>query len=404
MHRKVLLGVCGGIAAYKAALLVRALVQAGAQVQVVMTPAAHDFVTPLTLSTLSGRPVLTDLFARDGSGQWTDHVHLARWADVFIVAPTTANTLAKMAHGICDNLLMACYLSMEGGRHGRATPVFVAPAMDLEMYHDPATQAALELLRQRKVRIIGPGTGELASGLRGEGRMSEPEDILQIVYDSILKDSLLNGRNVLITAGGTQEPIDPVRYIGNRSTGKMGFALAAEAAARGAHVELVAGPVSLAMDHPGVVRTNVTTAAEMAAACHQKAAQCDVVIMCAAVADFRPQAAAAQKIKKHEGTPIIHLEPTEDILAALGAAKRSGQIVVGFALETDQALDHAQEKLVRKKADLLVLNNMGDRGAGFGHDTNQVTILAPGKDPQSLPLMPKTNVARAILDRIEELC
>ncbi len=403
-HRRVLLGVCGGIAAYKAAPLVRALVKAGAHVQVVMTPAAHDFVTPLTLATLSGRPALTDLFTRDGTGRWTDHVHLARWADLMIVAPATANTLAKMATGICDNLLLACYLSMEGGTHGPPSPIFVAPAMDLEMYHDPATRANLEALKQRGVRTIGPETGELASGFSGEGRMSEPEAIVDSIVGDLLSRSKLNGKRILVSAGGTQEPIDPVRYIGNRSTGKMGFALAEEAAARGARVELVCGPVQLTTDRPGIVRTDVTTAAEMAEACRGKAAGCDVVVMCAAVADFRPRAAAGRKIKKQDGPPTIELEPTEDILAGLGAQKRPGQVVVGFALETDNGLANAQGKLARKNADLLVLNNMADAGAGFGHDTNRVTILAPGTDPLELPLMPKPEVARAILDRIEELC
>lgn len=403
-HRKVIVGISGGIAAYKSAHLVRSLVKAGAQVQVVMTPAAHDFVTPLTLSTLSGRPVLTQLFARGGTGQWTDHVHLARWADAMVVAPATANTIAKMAHGICDDLLMACVLSLDGGRHGPATPLYVAPAMDLEMYHDPATQANLLTLRERGVRIIGPEHGALASGLTGEGRMTEPDAIIEAMHTDLLSNSRLMGKTVLVTAGGTQEAIDPVRYIGNRSTGKMGFAIAEEAAARGARVELVCGPVELTTDRPGIVRTNVVSAAEMAAACGDIAPRADVVVMCAAVADFRPKAAAGEKIKKEQGPPVIELEPTEDILAGLGARKRPGQVVVGFALETANALAHAQAKLARKKVDLLVLNTTADAGAGFGYDTNRVTLLAPGKDPLPLPLMPKTEVARALLDRIEELC
>lgn len=396
LFRKVLLGVTGGIAAYKSAALVRSLVKAGAQVQVVMTPSAHDFVTPLTLATLSQREVLTELFVRDGGGRWNDHVHLARWADLILIAPATANTLSKMAHGQCDNLLLACVLSA-------TCPVFVAPAMDLEMYRDPSTQWNLDLLRKRGARIIGPESGELASGLNGEGRMTEPEAIVdQLVADLMPAQGRLNGRRVLITAGPTQEAIDPVRYIGNRSTGKMGFALAEEAALRGAQVELIAGPVELTTDRPGIQRTNVVSAAEMAAACKERAGHCDIIIMCAAVADLRPAAPATTKIKKDGNALALDLEPTEDILAWMGRNKPQGQFLVGFALETNDAVAHATEKLKRKKADLLVLNSLQDKGAGFGHDTNQVTLLAPGTDPVHLPLMSKSEVAHAILDRIEE--
>ncbi|MCW5898241.1 MAG: bifunctional phosphopantothenoylcysteine decarboxylase/phosphopantothenate--cysteine ligase CoaBC [Flavobacteriales bacterium] len=396
LNRRVLLGVTGGIAAYKSAWLVRQLVKAGAQVQVVMTPAAHDFVTPLTLATLSGRPVLTDLFVRDGSGRWNDHVHLARWADVMLIAPATANTLAKMTHGQGDNLLLACYLSAN-------CPVYVAPAMDLEMHRDPATRANLETLRLRGVRTIGPESGELASGLVGEGRMTEPEALVAYLCEDLLSASRLNGLRVLVTAGGTQEAIDPVRFIGNRSTGKMGFALAQEAAARGAQVELVTGPVDLDMDRPGVTRSDVRSAADMARACGSIAPHCDLVIMCAAVADYRPKYPASGKMKKQDSELLIELEPTVDILAAMGAAKPRGQTLVGFALETDDELAHAQDKLQRKKLDLLVLNSLRHAGAGFGHDTNRVTLLVPGKDPDELPLMPKADVARAILDRVEAL-
>ncbi len=396
LNRRVLLGVTGGIAAYKSAWLVRQLVKSGAQVQVVMTSAAHDFITPLTLATLSGRPVLTDLFIRDGSGQWNDHVHLARWADVMLIAPATANTLAKMTHGQSDNLLLACYLSA-------TCPVYVAPAMDLEMHRDPATRANIEALRLRGVHTIGPETGELASGLHGEGRMSEPEAIVEYLCDDLLASSKLNGMQVLITAGGTQEAIDPVRYIGNRSSGKMGNALAQEAAARGAQVRLVTGPVAVDMDRPGINRNEVVTAADMAEVCKALAPGSGLVIMAAAVADYRPKTPASGKIKKQDAELSIELEPTEDILAALGQAKPKGQILVGFALETDNEMDHATEKLQRKNLDLIVLNSLRHAGAGFGHDTNRVTLLAPGKDPDELPLMPKTDVARAILDRIEEM-
>lgn len=396
LNRKVLLGVSGGIAAFKAALLVRELVKAGAEVQVVMTRSAHDFVTPLTLATLSKRPVLTDLFVQDGSGRWNDHVHLARWADVMVVAPATANTLAKLAHGQCDNLLVACYLSA-------TCPVFVAPAMDLEMWRDASTRANLDLLRSRGVRTIGPEQGELASGLVGEGRMTEPVDIVAALHAGLVGASKLSGKRILISAGPTQEAMDPVRYIGNRSSGKMGFALAEEAALRGAHVELVAGPVSLQLERPGVNRTNVISAAEMAKACKTLAPACDALIMSAAVADFRPVNAAAHKVKKGKGPVELQLEPTEDILATLSATRKPGQRVVGFALETNNELEHATAKLQRKNLDLLVLNSLREAGAGFGVDTNKVTLLAPGTDPAELPLMSKQEVARAILDRLETL-
>lgn len=396
LNRKVLLGVTGSIAAYKSAHLVRQLVRAGAEVQVVMTHAAHDFVTPLTLSTLSRHDVLTDLFVRDGSGRWNDHVHLARWADVLLIAPASANTMGKMAQGLCDNLLLASYLSA-------TCPIYVAPAMDLEMYRDHGTSANLETLRQRGVRTIGPESGELASGLSGAGRMTEPEAIVERLYSDLVGHSKLNGKRVLITAGGTQEAIDPVRYIGNRSSGKMGFALAEEAAARGARVQLVAGPVELRTDRPGITRTDVVTAAEMTEVCKAIAPSCDVVVMCAAVADYRPVKAADNKIKKEDTNLTMTLEATEDILAWMGGNKPEGQVLVGFALETNDALKHAQAKLERKNADLLVLNSMQHEGAGFGHDTNRVTILARGTDPVDLPLMSKAEVARAIFDRSEGL-
>lgn len=403
LNRRVLLGVTGGIAAYKAATLVRLLVKAGAEVQVVMTPAAHDFVTPLTLATLSKRPVLTDLFVRDGSGRWNDHVHLARWADVMLVAPASANTLAKMVQGVCDNLLMACYLSTPASSGKEPANVIVAPAMDLEMWKDAATQGNIAILRERGVGIIGPEAGELASGLTGPGRMSEPETIVDHLLATLVGKSPLAGKRVLITAGPTEEAIDPVRFIGNRSSGKMGFALATEAARRGAHVELVTGPTHLAMEQAGVVRTDVVSAADMAERCKASSPAADVVIMSAAVADYRPVQAAGSKLKKKDAALDLRLEPTEDILAWLGAHKPASQLLVGFALETDNELEHAKGKLHRKNADLLVLNSLRDAGAGFGTDTNKVTLLTKDTDPQELPLMPKADVARAILDRLEEL-
>jgi phosphopantothenoylcysteine decarboxylase/phosphopantothenate--cysteine ligase len=400
--RKVLLGVTGGIAAFKAPLLVRALVKSGAQVQVVMTRSAHDFVTPLALSTVSGRPALTELIERNDPAAppyatWNDHVHLARWADVMLIAPATANTLARMAQGLCDDLLLACYLSAEA-------PVFVAPAMDLEMYRDPATQANLDVLRSRGVRTIGPDHGELASGLSGEGRMTEPDAIVGALIDALLKPSKLAGKRILISAGPTQEAIDPVRYIGNRSTGKMGFALAEEAAARGAHVQLVAGPVALRTDDPGITRTDVISAREMANACKARFPHCDVAIMSAAVADWRPAQVAAQKLKKGTGLPTLALEATEDILAWMGANKGPAQTLVGFALETHDEESQAHGKLQRKNLDLVVMNSLNTPGAGFGHDTNQVTLIGRDKNIVRLPLQSKTEVARAILDRLEELC
>lgn len=396
LTRNVLLGVSGSIAAYKSAALVRELVKAGAQVQVVMTPAAHDFVTPLTLSTLSKRPVLTHMIDRTGEGTWNDHVHLARWADVMLVAPASANTLAKMAQGLCDNLLMSVFLSA-------TCPVYVAPAMDLEMFKDATTGSNLNVLIQRGVRTIGPDSGELASGLEGQGRMTEPEGIVQHLIADLMLKSKLAGKRVLVTAGGTQEALDPVRYIGNRSSGKMGFALAEEAASRGAMVELVTGPVVLRTDRPGITRTDVVSAAEMASACELSAAQCDVIIMAAAVADHRPKAVADRKWKEKDKGLTVELEPTVDILKNLGSQKPAGQIVTGFALETHDGLANAQGKLQRKNLDMIVLNTLGEPGVGFGHDTNKVTIVRRDKDPEELPLMTKARTAAAILDRLEEL-
>jgi phosphopantothenoylcysteine decarboxylase/phosphopantothenate--cysteine ligase len=393
LPRKVLLGITGGIAAYKAPLLVRALVKAGAEVQVVMTPAAHDFVSPLVLSTLSKRPALTEFIDH---ATWNDHVHLARWADVMLIAPATANTLAKMAHGLCDELLLACWLSAE-------CPVLVAPAMDLEMYRDRATQANLETLHKRGVRTIGPESGELASGLVGEGRMTGPDAIVEALCAALLGSSPLAGKSMLITAGPTQEAIDPVRYIGNRSSGKMGFALAEEAAARGALVELVAGPVALTTDRAGIRRTDVITAAEMATACKERFTECDIAILSAAVADWRPAHAAERKLKKRDSLATLALEATEDILAWMGERKHPGQLLIGFALETHDERHNAEEKMIRKNLDLIALNSLNDAGAGFGHDTNKVTLIDVDMNAVDLPLMSKADTARAILDRVETL-
>jgi phosphopantothenoylcysteine decarboxylase/phosphopantothenate--cysteine ligase len=301
-----------------------------------------------------------------------------------------------MTQGLCDDLLLACYLSAD-------CPVFVAPAMDLEMYRDPSTHTNLNLLRARGVRTIGPESGELASGLSGEGRMTEPEAIVDALIAALLKPSKLAGKRILISAGPTQEAIDPVRYIGNRSTGKMGFALAEEAAARGAHVQLVAGPVALSTDRPGIERTDVVSAKEMAEACKSRFPHCDMAIMSAAVADWRPAQVAAHKLKKGTGLPTLALEPTEDILAWMGANKAPAQTLVGFALETHDEEGNAQGKLERKNLDLVVMNSLNTPGAGFGYDTNQVTLIGRDKNIVRLPLQSKADVARAILDRLEEL-
>ncbi len=397
LPRHVLLGVTGGIAAYKTPLLVRALVKAGAEVQVVMTPSAHDFVSPLVLSTLSGRPALTELVEREkGSVTWNDHVHLARWADVMLIAPATANTLAQMAQGLCDNLLLACRLSA-------VCPVFAAPAMDLDMYANPSTRGNIARLEQQGVRMIGPEEGELASGLQGLGRMVEPEAIVEHLIANLMGRSALAGLSMLITAGPTHEAIDPVRFIGNNSSGKMGFALAEEAAARGAWVELVTGPVALRTMHPRIHRTDVVSAAQMADAAKALFPACRVAILSAAVADWRPASVAGLKMKKKEGPMRLELEATEDILAWMGGQKKSGQKLVGFALETNDERRHAEEKIDRKNLDLIVLNSLNDSGAGFGHDTNKVTLIDARKNAEEFSLMPKQAVACTILDHVEKL-
>lgn len=397
LRRRVLLGVTGGIAAYKTPELVRALVKAGAEVQVVMTPDAHDFVSPLVLSVLSGRTALTDLVAKEGTdARWNNHVHMARWADVMLIAPTTVHTLGKMAHGLCDNLLMACWLSAE-------CPVFVAPAMDLEMYRNPATARNLARLAQDGVGVIGPEEGELASGLHGPGRMTEPTDIVEQLAAALNERTAWAGRTVLVTAGPTREAIDPVRFISNRSTGKMGFAIAEEAAARGARVVLITGPVTLKSEHLGIERIDVGSAAQMAAAAEAHFDRCDVAILSAAVADWKPASVAQEKMKKTSGAPSISFEPTKDILAWMGQHKHARQVLVGFAMETENALQNAESKLERKNLDLIVLNSLRDAGAGFAHDTNKVTLIDKDRKATALPLMLKEEVARAILDRVEPL-
>ena len=390
---RILLGVTGSIAAYKSATLVRLLVKAGADVRVVMTDAATDFIAPLTLSTLSKNPVHRESFDAN-SGAWDNQVDLGSWPDLFVIAPASANTLAKLANGYCDNLLTAVYLSSR-------CPVWVAPAMDLDMWKHDSTRSNLEKLQAMGVKLIAPAHGELASGLVGEGRMEEPEAILSALQTWWATGRPLLGMKALVTAGPTYEPIDPVRFIGNHSSGKMGFAIAGELAKSGATVTLVAGPVSLS-DPPGIdTRVNVVTALEMQAACMDRFQEQDVVVMCAAVADFRPENAAESKIKKDIGELNIALVRNPDILAGMGARKSDRQLLIGFALETTDGLEAAKEKLKKKNLDLVVLNSLQDTGAGFGHDTNQVTLIGP-HDAKRLPLLSKSDTAQHLVDYIRD--
>jgi phosphopantothenoylcysteine decarboxylase/phosphopantothenate--cysteine ligase len=399
--RRLLLGVTGSIAAYKSALLVRLLKKAGAEVQVLMTPDAARFITPLTLGTLSERDVLTEIFPESGDdesgGSWTQHVSLGLWADLFIVAPATAQTIAKLANGFSDSMLTATALSAK-------CPMLICPAMDRDMYQHPATQANLEQLRDYGYHVMPAEHGELASGLVGPGRMPEPETIRDRIAELIgdeaesETDALWSGLDVLVTAGPTREPIDPVRVLTNRSTGTMGYALAAAAARRGATVTLVSGPTHL--DAPtGVNRVGVTTAEEMHEAVQARRAA-DVVIMAAAVADYTPAAPADHKLKKESGERSLPLRRTPDILKTLGEHKRDGQVLMGFALETDDVLANAERKLNAKNLDWIAVNNPLEEGAGFGPSTNRVTLLGRDGSREDLPLMSKPDVADALLDRI----
>lgn len=389
--KKIVLGVTGSIAAYKAALLVRLLKKQGAEVSVVMTASASDFISPLTLATLSGNPVQSAFTSNPETGVWNNHVELGLWADVMVIAPATANTIGKMANGICDNLLQAVYLSAK-------CPVLIAPAMDLDMYRHPSVKSNLEKLSAFGNRVMKAGYGELASGLTGEGRMPEPEEIVTELESLFSKKKVLKGKKVLITAGPTYEMIDPVRFIGNFSTGKMGIQLAEEAHALGAEVVLVCGPSSVSSS-PEIDRINVTSAAEMLEACEKHFESAHVAILSAAVADYRPVHQATQKIKKHEASMQIELESTPDILKTLGG-KKQHQILVGFALETDHELENAGKKLQSKNLDLIVLNSLQDKGAGFGHDTNKVTILHKSNKISRFELKSKQEVARDILQEI----
>lgn len=392
---KILLAVTAGIAAYKTAALVRLWVKRGHEVQVVMSPEAHRFVTPLTLATLSKNPVLTD-FQKDKTGVWNNHVELGLWADVMVIAPATANTLAKMAQGACDNLLLATYLSAR-------CPVFFAPAMDLDMYAHPAVRKNIEALRSYGNQLIPAASGELASGLSGEGRMAEPEEIVRQVQTFFeTKDKSLSGQRILITAGPTREAIDPVRFLTNHSTGKMGYALAQEAQRRGAAVTLVSGPTNLARP-TGVDFVSVVSAQEMFEEAQKYFRESQLTLLSAAVADFRPAEVQTKKIKKQPGVSLpLELERTPDIAAELGKTKQQGQIMIGFALETDNEVENAKGKLLRKNFDLIVLNSLQKAGAGFGHDTNQVAILSQNEQ-WDYPLKPKAEVAIDIWNRIESL-
>ncbi len=392
--KKIVLGITGSIAAYKAAVLTRLLIKKGAEVQIVITPAGKEFITPITLSALTSKPVISEFFSqRDGT--WHSHVDLGLWADAMLIAPATASTIGKMAHGIADNMLITTYLSMKA-------PVFVAPAMDLDMFAHPATQHNLDILRSYGNHIIEPTAGELASHLVGKGRMEEPENNVAALEDFFQKNSSMAGKNILITAGPTYEKIDPVRFIGNYSSGKMGYALAEECAARGAEVTLVSGPVNLSVNHPNINRIDVESAEQMYNACMSHYPTSDAGILCAAVADFTPECVADKKIKREKDDLTLNLRPTHDIAAALGKIKTDSQRLVGFALETNDETAHAQDKLKRKNFDFIVLNSLNDKGAGFRCDTNKITIIDSGK-AEEYPLKTKKEVAADIIDKLDSI-
>lgn len=393
--KKILLGVSGGIAAYKSAILVRLLIKAGAQVQVIMTPASKDFVTPLTLSTLSKNPVYSSFFNdEDQNAEWNNHVDFALWADLMLIAPATANTLSKMVNGNCDNLLIATYLSAK-------CPVYFAPAMDLDMYKHPSTLASFRALRDFGDIIIPAESGELASGLSGEGRMAEPENIIAFLEKDLESKLPLKGKKILVTAGPTYEAIDPVRFIGNHSTGKMGFDIAKAAANLGAEVVLVSGPTHLQLNHDFIKIERVTSSQQMYEVCHQYFREVDVAVAAAAVADYRPKNIAEQKIKKTDAAFFIELEKTKDILASLGSIKEK-QFLICFALETENEIEHAKQKIQKKNLDLIVLNSLNDEGAGFGKPTNKVTFIDKNFVVEPMSLKTKEEVAQDIVNKIIE--
>ena len=393
--KKVILGVCGSIASYKAAHLIRLLVKEGAEVQVLMTKDATEFITPLTLSTLSKRPVLVEYFKPD-TGEWNNHVDLGLWADLFLLAPASANTLAKMANGICDNLLLATYLSAK-------CPVFFAPAMDLDMWKHPSTQQNVDQLAKFGNHIIQPAYGELASGLIGEGRMAEPEEIVGFLNQELKKKLPLSSKKALVTAGPTYEAIDPVRFIGNHSSGKMGFSIAEELYQLGAEVVLISGPSAQQLQNKKIKRIDVVSAAEMHEAVSQHYSQADITVMSAAVADYQPELVAKEKIKKKEASFAINLVKTVDILSELGSQKKPGQVLIGFALETENEQEHAIQKLQKKNLDLIVLNSLKDEGAGFKGDTNKITLIDKKLEIKTFELKTKSEVAADICQKILSL-
>ena len=393
--KNIIVGITGGIAAYKTASLVRLFVKAGASVQVIMTPNAREFITPVTLSTLSGKPVISEFFTAN-TGQWNSHVDLGLWADAMVIAPATASTIAKMAHGVADNMLVTTYLSAKA-------PVFVAPAMDLDMFKHPTTTHNLDLLRSYGNHIIEPAAGELASHLIGKGRMEEPEKIFEVLDRFFEKGQDLAGKRVMITAGPTYEKIDPVRFIGNFSSGKMGFALAEECASRGAEVILIAGPVALKTESPAIRRIDVMSAQEMHDAAIKEFATSDIAILCAAVADYGVENAVDHKIKREKDEiPVIRLKKNPDIAKAIGEMKKPGQITVGFALETDNEVENAKGKCQRKNLDFIVLNSLQNKDAGFQVDTNVITIITSDSMVLEYPCKPKTEVAKDIINVLSE--
>ena len=387
--KNILLGVSGSIAAYKSALLTRLLIKAGANVKIIMSPAAKDFITPLTLATLSKNPVLSE-FYRNTDGTWNNHVELGLWADAFILAPATANTIAKMANGICDNLLLAVYLSAR-------CKVFVAPAMDLDMYKHVSTRSNLEKIKKAGVKMIAPGIGELASGLEGEGRMAEPEEILAFLKTELMKGLPLSGKKAMVTAGPTYEAIDPVRFIGNHSSGKMGFAIAEALAEQGAEVTLICGPNALSHSNAMIHRIDVTTAAEMHKVSVKAFRSCSIAVLAAAVSDFRPAKKEKQKIKKSTAGMKLDLVENKDIALELGKMKKKGQFIAGFALETEHELANAKAKLKKKNFDLIVLNSLNDKGAGFAGDNNKIKIIDKSNKTLNFELKSKKELARDIV-------
>lgn len=393
--KHIVLGITGSIAAYKAASLARLFVKEGAEVQIIMTPAGKEFITPVTLSALTGKPVVSDFFGAN-DGTWHSHVDLGLWSDFMLIAPATASTIGKMANGIADNMLITTYMSMKA-------PIFIAPAMDLDMFAHPSTKRNLDLLQSYGNHIIEPASGELASHLIGKGRMEEPEKIVEYIRDYFSKKESLSKKKILITAGPTYEKLDPVRFIGNYSSGKMGFALAEECAARGAEVTLVSGPVALKTIHPNIKRIDIESAEQMYWTALTAFPECNAAILCAAVADYRPKEQADSKIKRNDDSGVtLELIPNKDIAAALGKEKKAGQTLIGFALETNNEEQNALKKIEKKNLDYIVLNSLQDKGAGFQHDTNKIAIIDKDGKRKDFALKDKKNVAKDIIDETLE--